>query len=273
MIPSSSAAKFPQLTSIMERNNRIRDLLAFCLGILLAGGLIQAAGWLKGDRLVFPDVREILWAFVRLLGEEKTWRQIGVTLLHLAEALAASAVIGTALGIAQGRSPFLQKLLRPLMILLRSVPMIVMTVIVMVLMKYDRVPLVASTLMLIPLISEATSEGLRRIEPELVDVYRMNSGFTLRVVFRVYLPLMAGYLKQAYVNAVGMGIKLSVTTEYLVQARDSLGKAVYSSAYFNEYAEIYAYALIMILLAVLVSELPKGIGKIISGSQLRMQNP
>ena len=148
------------------------------------------------------------------------------------------------------------------MILLRSIPMIVMTVIIMVLTRYERVPLIASTLMLIPIISEATSEGLRRIEPELLDVYRMNSGFTLRVVFRVYLPLMAGYLKQAYVNAVGMGIKLAVTTEYLVQARNSLGKAVYSSAYFNEYADIYAYALIMILLALLVSSVPVWAGKI-----------
>ena len=240
----------------MSPENRKRDTLAFCLGILLVGVLIQAAGWLKGDRLVFPDVREILAAFVRLLGTGTVWRQIGTTLLHLVEALAVSTVIGTALGIIQGRSPFMRSLLRPLMILLRSVPMIVMTVIVMVLARYERVPLIATSLMLIPLIGEATSEGLQRIEPEYMDVYRMNSGLTLRVIFRVYLPLMAGYLKQAYVNAVGMGIKLTVTTEYLVQARDSLGKAVYTSAYFNEYAEIYAYALIMILIAVLVSTVP-----------------
>ena len=58
-----------------------------------------------------------------------------------------------------------------------------------------------------------------------------------------------------------MGIKLAVTTEYLVQARNSLGKAVYSSAYFNEYEEIYAYALIMILLALIVSAVPVWIGK------------
>ena len=246
----------------MERNKRIRDTLAFCLGILLAGGLIQAAGWMKGDRIVFPGVGEILRAFFRLLGEGKTWRQIGTTLLHLAEALLLSTVIGTGLGIAQGRSRFIQMLLRPLMILLRSIPMIVMTVIIMVLARYERVPLIASTLMLIPMFCEATGEGLRRIEPEYIDVYRMNSGFTPRVVFQVYLPLMAGYLKQSYVNAVGMGIKLAVTTEYLVQARNSLGKAVYSSAYFNEYAEIYAYALIMILLALLVSAVPVWAGKI-----------
>ena len=245
---------------MMERNKRY-DTLAFCLGILLVGALIQTAGWLKNDRLVFPDVGEILAAFVRLLGSGKVWRQIGTTLLHLAEALAVSAAIGTALGLIQGRSRFVRTLLKPLMILLRSVPMIVMTVIIMVLTKYEKVPLAATSLMLIPLISEATCEGFLRIDPELVDVYRMNSGFTPRVLFRVYLPLMAGYLRQAYVNAVGMGIKLAVTTEYLVQARDSLGKAVYSSAYFNNYDEIYAYALVMILLALLVSELPRVIMK------------
>ena len=249
------------MTSTMEQNKKIRSVLSFCLGIVLAGALIQAAGWLKGDSLVFPDMGEIMRTFIRMLGESRTWRQIGTTLIHLAEALAAAAVIGTALGLIQGRSLIIRSLLKPLMILLRSIPMIVMTVIIMVLVRYDRVPLIAPALMLIPLISEATAEGLRRIEPELVDVYRMNSGFTPRVLFSVYLPLMAGYLKQAYINAVGMGIKLAVTTEYLVQARDSLGKAVYSSAYFNEYAEIYAYALIMILLAMMVSTVPVWIGK------------
>ena len=74
----------------MERNNRRNNTLAFCLGILLVGVLIQAAGWLKGDRLVFPGVGEILAAFVRLLGTGKVWKQIGTTLLHLAEALAVS---------------------------------------------------------------------------------------------------------------------------------------------------------------------------------------
>ena len=76
----------------MERNKKFQDTLGFCLGILLAGVLIQAAGWLKGDRLVFPDVGEILRTFIRMLGEGKTWKQIGVTLVHLAEALAVSAV-------------------------------------------------------------------------------------------------------------------------------------------------------------------------------------
>ena len=243
------------MTSIMKRSKR--ELFDSFLGIVLIGCLIQAAGWMRHDSLVFPGLAEILKAFFRLVGEAHTYRLIATTLGHLLQALVLASVVGIPIGMAEGSSGFVYRLLRPLMILLRSVPVIVMVVIIMVMTKYDYVPLIATSLLLIPMISEAVCEGMRGIEPELLDVYRLNCGFNTRVLLQVYLPLMAGYLKQAYAGAVGMGIKMVVTTEYLVQTRNSLGKAIYSSSYFNEYQDIYAYALIMILLVLLVSALPK----------------
>ena len=236
--------------------NKARESLAFVLGIILIGCLIQAAGLIKNDRLVFPDVIEILRAFLRLITTPHTYVLIWTTLRHLLISLAVSTLIGVPVGLAQGFSDFVRTLFKPLMVMLRSIPMVVLVVIIMVLTKYERVPVIGTSLILIPIISEAACEGCRRIDPELIDVYRLNSGFNLRVLFSVYLPMMAGYLKQAYISSVGMGVKLVVSTEYLVQTRNSLGKAVNSSVYFNEYEDIYAYALIMILLVVLVGELP-----------------
>lgn len=236
--------------------NKRSQTLAFCLGILLVGVLVQLAGSLRGDRLIFPGVGRILSVFIRLLGEGSTWQRIFVTLLHLAEALAVSALLGLLLGLAEGFFPFVRNLLKPLMITLRSLPMIVLVILIMVLAHYSAVPLIATSLVLIPLFSEAVCEGLLSIEPELLDVYRMNSSLTLRVLTKVYLPLMAGYLKQSWINAVGMGLKVAVTTEYLVQSRNSLGKAVFSSLFNSEYAEIYAWALIMILLILALTGIP-----------------
>ena len=252
---------------IMRRNNRASDSLAFVLGIILIGCLIQAAGWIKNDRLVFPDVIEILRAFFRLLGTPKTWLLIRTTLLHLLTAMAVSTVIGLLTGLAEGYSDFIRMLLRPLMVLLRSIPMVVLVVIIMVLTTYDKVPLIGTSLILIPMISEAVSEGCRRIDRDLIDVYRLNSNFNFQVLWNVHLPLMAGYLKQAYINAAGMGMKLIVSTEYLVQTKNSLGKAINTSIYFNEYQDIYAYALIMILLVVLISELPLWLIRLFENSQ------
>lgn len=241
--------------------SKFKDTGTFCLGIVLIGVVIQAAGALKGDALVFPGVDEILRAFVRLLTTPKTYLLIWTTMKHLIASMAVSTVIGVGLGVAMGMLPFLRRLLQPLMILLRSLPMVILIVITMVLADYDLVPVLASSIILTPMIAEAACEGCRRIDKELIDVYRMNANFNGRVLFQVYLPLMAGYLRQAYVNAVGMGVKLAVSTEYLVQTKNSLGKAVTTSSYFNEYQDIYAYALVMILLVLVVSEGPMLIGK------------
>ena len=128
----------------MDLKNKRSQTVAFCLGILLTGALVQLAGSLRGDRLVFPGVGQILSVFVRLLGEGSTWLRIGVTLLHLAEALALSALLGLLIGLAEGFSPFIRNLLKPLMITLRSLPMIVLVILIMVLAHYSAVPLIAT---------------------------------------------------------------------------------------------------------------------------------
>ena len=242
--------------------NKFKDTLTFCLGIALIGAIVQGAGAIKGDNLVFPGVDEIMRAFLRLITAEKTYALIWTTMKHLIASMAVSAVIGVALGMAMGMLPFLRKLLQPMMILLRSLPMVILIVIIMVVADYAYVPVLASSIVLAPMIAEAACEGCLRIDKELIDVYRMNAGFGLRVLFQVYLPLMAGYLRQAWVNAAGMGVKLAVSTEYLVQTKNSLGKAVHTSGYFNEYQDIYAYALVMILLVLVVSEGPVLIGRL-----------
>jgi ABC-type nitrate/sulfonate/bicarbonate transport system permease component len=66
-----------------------------------------------------------------------------------------------------------------------------------------------------------------------------------------------------------MGIKVAVSAEYLVQSRDSLGKAVFLSGYSSEYAEIYAYALMMILLVLLITEVPGLLIKLFTGEKTR----
>ncbi len=241
----------------MLKNKKAREGIAFLLGIVLILILIEAGSALKGDRLVFPTAGEISRAFVRLISSGSTWTRIGTTLLHIIEALALSVLIGTGLGIAEGLIPFLHALLRPMMALLRSLPMILLVIIIMVIAPYSMVPVLTCGMVLIPMISEAGYEGVVRMDPELIDVYRMNSGLNMTILVKVYLPMMSGYMKQAFINAAGMGLKVIVTSEYLVQTRDSLGKTIYTASYFNEYADIYAYALIMIGLVVLLTGVPR----------------
>ena len=239
-----------------EQKKTLGRIAAVVCGVGLIVLILQAAGMIRRNAVVFPGAGEIAEAFLRLMGEGKTWRMIGTTALHTLEALAGAMVIGILIGIGEGISEWFHSFLKPLMTMIRSMPMIVLVIVIMVTIQYKAVPATAAAVLLIPMISEAVYQGWREIPRELTDVYRLNGGLSFTVVKDVYLPMISGYLKQAFINAAGTGLKVAVSAEYLVQAKDSLGKAIYSSSYFNEYAEIYAYALIMVGLILLITEVP-----------------
>ncbi len=261
MTLNSSAEPFLKLISTMKNNSsdsndKKSSTVSLCLGILFIAVLLQLLSFIKGSSLVFPDILSILKTFFKLLLLPSTWLYILTTLKHLLTALLVSALAAFPLGLLEGRFLKVQKFLAPLMTFLRSVPMIVLIVIIMVLVNYDFVPYITAALVLVPVISEAICEGIKSIDPELIDVYRLNSSFTPQIFMSVYLPLISGYVKQAFTVAAGLGIRIIVTAEYFVQCRNSLGKAVYQSSYFNEFEEIYAWALIMVFLILLVNTIP-----------------
>ena len=68
-----------------------------------------------------------------------------------------------------------------------------------------------------------------------------------------------------------MGIKVIVTTEFIVSATPSLGKGIFNAQYMNEYENIYAYAIIMILMVLIIEGLPIIISKLYSYFKFRRQ--
>ncbi len=115
------------MTSTMEKN-KAKDSLVFFLGIIFIGCLIQVAGKAKGDALVFPGLMEILKAFFRLIRTAKTYQLVLTSIIHLSVALLIATIFGLTLGMIEGLSKFFHSFLRPLMILVRSTPMIVLVV-------------------------------------------------------------------------------------------------------------------------------------------------
>ena len=242
----------------MAGNKKTGEWIALTLGIGLILALFQAGSDLQGNKVVFPGTGEIGKAFLDLIVRGETWREIGVTMLQGIQTILLSAVAGTLLGIAEGLIPYLHALLKPLHTLLRSMPMIVVAVVVMVMTLFSEnlTPLLSGCAVLIPMISEAAYEGCVRIDPDLTDVYRLDSGISPRILLRVYLPLISGYMRQAFVNACGMGLKIVVTAEFLVKTAHSLGQAVFSRRQSADYAELFAYALIMVLMVLALTGIP-----------------
>lgn len=240
-------------------SNKIKNLILFIAGILIIVIFISIIGLIKDNQVVFPSVFKIMESFFSLLGNGKTYQFIGISILDFIIALLVSSILGLGLGILSGFNDIAKGILKPFMIVFRSLPMVIIIVIIMLTIpnsNYRYVPTVSTTIALIPILYEATSVGIRRIDRTYNDVWRLNSNLNLKVIANVHLPLISGYLKQAIITAIGLGIKMVITTEFIAGVRNTLGVAIFNSKISVEYSEVYAYALILILIVVVVELVP-----------------
>ena len=247
-------------------SNKIKNLILFVAGIAIIILIISLIGIINKNPIVFPPAIDIFKSFFKLLGEGKTYLYIGITILDFIIVIFVSSIIGLGLGILSGFNDISKGILKPFMIIGRSMPMVIIIVIIMLTFPNDNyryVPIISTIIALTPILYEATSEGIRRIDSSYNDVWRMNSNLNIKIITKVHFPLISGYLKQAFINAIGLGIKMIITTEFIAGVRNTLGVAIFNSKVEVEYTEIYAYALILVLLVVIFEWLPFGLIKLI----------
>ncbi len=244
------------MISTTQNSKKVIEYLSFVFGIILVCFLIQVLSWIKNDIVVFPSIIEVFSAFFKLLGDGNTYLYILYTLFALILAILISTILGLTLGVLAGVNKVVEQVLKPFMILFRSIPMIVLIVIIYLLVDNIIIPYITSILILTPIIYEAEKEGIKAIDRTYIDVYRLQSKFNLRVVFRVYLPMTSSYLKQAFSNMIGLGFKIIITVGYIAGVRNSFGLDLSMARQALEFDKLYAYALLFILIISIFELIP-----------------
>lgn len=243
------------MNSIMHK--RLKLTIYYCIGIILVGIILQLLSFAKGNEIFFPNIFKIIETFFKLLVTLDTYKYILTTLLELLIALAISFAVGIILGVIAGIKDAFYQILKPLMSVLRCLPIIVLIVILMIVVRLSMAPVLATIIIITPIVYEGTYRGIRSIDKELIDAYKINTNTNAKVVLKIFLPLISGHSKASYTNALGMGIKILITTEYLCGVDNTLGRAIIMASQNLEYEKIYAYSFILVFLILLLEFIPK----------------
>lgn len=235
----------------------LKNTLLYVIGILLVALILQILSFAKGNEVFFPNIIDILKSFFVTLGEGKTYLYISTTLLELLIALILSFILGMALGILGGISNNAYKILKPLMSILRTLPIIVLIVILMLLTRLNFAPVLASVLVLTPIVYEGTCQGIKNIDKTMIDAYKLETNINFEVIRKVYIPLISSYSKASFISCLGMGIKILITCEYICGMNNTIGRAIILASQNLEYEKLYAYSFILVILIMLIEFLPK----------------
>lgn len=160
----------------------LQEWLAWPVIILAIG----AVAWvLAGWRLALASVLGLL--FMGVLG---MWDLAMDTLSQVLVAVFVSVLIGVPLGLWAAYSDKAERLLRPILDFLQTIPPFVYLVPVIMLFNIGRVPgIIASVLYAIPPTIRLTSLGIRQVDPATVEAARSFGSTGRQMLHKIQFPL------------------------------------------------------------------------------------
>lgn len=214
--------------------------------------LIWWAAALLADSRVLPGPVAVLTFLARETASGELPYHLGMTLARVAVSFVLAMTIGTALGLAMGRSRLTNAVVEPWVILLLNAPALILIVLAYIWMGLsEAAAILAVALNKIPNVAVTIREGARAFDPaymELARVYRFPRGQVLRDVM---LPQLQPYIAASARSGLALIWKIVLVVELLGRS-NGVGFQIHLYFQMFDVRAILAYtiAFVSIMLAI-----------------------
>ena len=158
----------------------------------LAWPVVVLAVALAGWRLGGAPLAAFCTACVAGLGFLGMWTLSMDTLAQVIVAVAMAIVCGIPLGVLAARSDRFERMLKPVLDFLQTIPSFVLLVPVIIMFNVGRIPgIIASVLYALPAATRLTNLGIRQVEGEATEASRAFGATRGQTLRKVQLPLAA----------------------------------------------------------------------------------
>ena len=204
---------------------------------------------------IIPSIDQTLVSFKELLFENYTYVVLGHTLIRLLISLSVCFVGGVLLaGLSKISSRF-KAFIKPIFTLLKTLPVAVVIILLIVMLSQNALYYIVGVVIL-PIIYEATINGLDSIDINIIEEVKMDSSINPYVVSKIYLPLTLPYIFTSLLQSIGLGLKVLVMAEFISNTKHSIGyEILFYKDYANEMSYVYAWSLLLIIFVITIDSL------------------
>jgi NitT/TauT family transport system permease protein len=211
---------------------------------------------------IFPTVTHVFNALLTLLSDKSTYMIIVNSFTRLIISMILAGGIGIGLGLLAGQCYCVDYFLNPIVVSLRTLPVASVIIIILILFARNNALFVITFLMLFPIIYEAAKQGVLHIDKNLKDALLLEQVHFIYKQFYIVLPLSFPYIKTAILQSIGLGFKVLVMAEFISQADNSIGRALYFGSISINYANVFAWTIILIVIVTIIENLVKKLNTI-----------
>jgi NitT/TauT family transport system permease protein len=198
---------------------------------------------------VLPSPEKTAITTITLFGDGRFLATVGTTLARGLFGFIISAILGIGTGIITGLNPFFNAFLRPILVTIRSTPVIAIILLALIWLSPGSVPVFVGMLTMFPFICTNVSDGIRSVDPELVGMATFYKVSRKRIVNELYIPAILPFIVSGVSSAMGIGWRAIIIGEVLSQPRYGIGTMMQTAQTFLNVDAVIAWTIVTVLIS------------------------
>ncbi len=247
-----------KISTIKTNKNRI-------VGIVLWLFLWQIVYWIINKDIYFPSPFSVAISIVSLIRSPDFFIVVSSTTIRVFISFLISALLGVSLGYICGINKKVYDLFEPMIIFIRTTPIISIIIIAIIWFSSSNVPIFTGFLMCFPIIWANMVEGIRNTDKKLLEMCKLYNVGKMEIFKKVYIKASIPYLSAGFSSALGIGWKVVAAAEALSLPKYGIGTNLFNSKIYLQVPELLAWTVIIILISYMFEILVKKIFKRIEG--------
>jgi glycine betaine/proline transport system permease protein len=221
---------------------------------LFIGIMVVIAWWISGKGLaIFTGIG--LWFIYNIGLWDKTMLTLGMVIASTVIAL----IIGLPLGILMAKNDTANKILRPILDFMQTMPAFVYLIPAVYFFGLGAVPgAVATVIFSMPPIVRLTNLGIRQVPENVVEAARSFGTTPGQLLFKVQVPLAVPTIMAGLNQTIMLALSMVVISAMI--GADGLGKTVYEGITQMNIGKGFEGGLAVVILAMLLDRITQGFG-------------
>ncbi|AOR24051.1 ABC transporter permease [Clostridium taeniosporum] len=227
--------------------NRIY-ILASCLFFL---AVWQSLAIFINNDIYLPKIQQVLTEIINIVKKDDFNLMLMSSLYRSILCYILAIALAILLGVLTYMYPFFKYLLTPINSFAKTIPTMVLVVLVLVWFNKENTPFIVGFAITLPILYEGILGSLNSIDKKLIDMMDIYEVSIIEKIKTVYLPVIKFHLVSIFVSTFSLAFKVVIAGEVHGQPKYGIGSAIQLEKINFNTSGIFAWIVIIALLSLI----------------------
>ncbi|NFN19305.1 ABC transporter permease subunit [Clostridium botulinum] len=221
-------------------------ILASCLFFLTVW---QVLAVVINNDIYLPNIQQVITEMIKIISRRDFNLILLSSVYRSVLCYILAIILAIVLGVLTFMYPFFRFLLAPINSFAKTIPTMVLVVLVLVWFNKDNAPFIVGFAITFPILYEGIVGSLNNIDEKLIDMMNIYEISLIDKIKKIYGPVIKFHLASIFVSTFSLAFKVVIAGEVHGQPKYGIGSAIQLEKVNFNTSGIFAWIVIIVILS------------------------